>query len=109
MKTKTFEVEVVHTCTVKVILPETYSGDEFIREWESGLWELENGTASVAEYAARMAILHPGCTHDGVFKMIENDWQKPDYEANKYQVIAITTSDDVDYEITSEGEWEESP
>lgn len=108
MRTKTYEIEVVRTSRVKVTLPETMSGDEFIESWEKGLWQLDDREASVAEYAARMAVEFPEGNHDGVGKMITRSWQKPDYAENKYQVIAIVTDDDTEAEVISQGDWVDS-
>ena len=107
MRTKTYEIEVVRTSRVKVTLPETMSGDEFIKSWEKGLWQLDDREASVAEYAARMAVEFPEGNHDGVGKMITSSWQKPDYAENKYQVVAIVTDDDTEAEVISQEDWRE--
>lgn len=105
MKTKTFEIEVVRTCTVKVTLPETLCTPEMIKDWESGLWKLENGIDSIAEYAAEMAVGFPGSDHDGVGKMIENSYTKPDYDKNKYQVTAIIDDDDTEVRVLNQNDW----
>ena len=106
MKLKTFEIEVVRTCTVKVTLPETLCTAESIKSWESGLWKLDNGIASIAEYAAEMAVNFPGCNHDGVGLLIENDYTKPDYEKDAYQVISVIQHDDTEVCVSKQGDWE---
>lgn len=106
MKLKTFEVEVVRTCTVKVTLPEALCTPESIKEWESCLWKLRNGIDSIAEYAANMAVNYAGYNHDGVGQMIENNFTKPDYEKDPYQVIAIIDEDDTEVRVLNQGEWE---
>ena len=100
MKTRTFEVEVVTTSSVLVTLPETYDSPEVIAKWERGLWELENGIEDIAEYAARMAVYAPSGQHDGIGEMITNGYTKPDYEKNKYQVVAIVKDEDTETTTT---------
>ncbi|MCX5592486.1 hypothetical protein [Alcaligenes endophyticus] len=111
MKTKTFEIEVITTKRVRVILPEWYAKTEAQKDWESGLWRLEGDTpeekiVDIASYAASMAANHPGgYGHDGVGKMIESPFEKPDYEKNQYQVVAIVTDEDVECEVQSQAAW----
>lgn len=107
MRTKTYEIEVVRTSRVTVTLPETMSGDEFIKSWEKGLWQLADREASIAKYAARMAVEFPDGNHDGIGKLIASRWQEPDYTANEYQVVAIVTDDDTEAEVISQEEWKE--
>mgnify|MGYP001455970057 CR=1 FL=1 len=108
MKTKTFEIEVIRTSRVKVTLPITMSEDTFIDEWERGLWGLDDREASIAEYAARMAVEFPDSHHDGIGRLITRSWQKPDYSANEHQVVAIVTEDDTEAEVISQEDWKEA-
>lgn len=104
MKTKSFEIEVVTTKTVRVVIPESYNTEEMIRDWKEGLWYID-GVSDIAEYAADMSANYPGHNHDGVGVMIENSYTEPDYKYNPYQVVAYVEREDFETEIISEGEW----
>lgn len=108
MKVKTYEIEVVRTSRVQVTLPETMSTEDFIESWERELWELDDREASIAEYAARMAVEAPECNHDGIGRLITGSWQKPNYKDDKYQVVAIVTDDYTEADVISEGDWKDA-
>lgn len=106
MKTKKYVVEVVSTTEVEITLPERYFREDVQKDWESFLWELEGDTPEekaqdIAKYAARMAVLYPNCGHDGIGRMIEDRFTKPDYEINPDCVVAITLSEEDESEILS--------
>ncbi len=111
MKTKTFEIEVVTTKRVRVVLPEWYAQAEAQEDWETGLWMLEGDSceekmADIAKYAARMAAnFSGGYSHDGVGVMIESPFERPDYGKNRYQVIAIVTDDEDEQEVVAQSDW----
>jgi hypothetical protein len=109
MKTKTFEIEVIRTCTVKVTLPEALCTDEMIKEWESGLWELDQGIDSIAMYAGEMAALYPGSDHDGIGKLLTESYQKPDYVKNPFAVVAIVEDDDSEVRVVKQDDWKDAP
>lgn len=111
MKTKTFDIEVVTTKRVRVVLPEWYASPEAQQDWEKGLWKLDGDTpdekaADIAKYAANMAANHGGgYGHDGIGVMIKSPFEKPDYEKNQYQVIAIVTDEGDEQEVLSQSSW----
>lgn len=73
MITKTFEV--VTTRKIRVNLPDSFGSDEFIKEWESGLWQLDEGVTDIAAYAARIvAEGNEECSNDGVGRMVEESF-----------------------------------
>ena len=108
MKTKTYEIEVITTKTIKVVLPETFNDKELLASWERGLWSLPKGLDSIAEHAAELLADDEdvgNCNHDGVGRMITSKYRKPDYVADKYQVVAIEESSDIETSILNVTDW----
>ena len=65
--------------------------------------------ADIAKYAANMAANHGGgYGHDGIGVMIESPFEKPDYEKNQYQVIAIVTDEGDEQEVLAQTDWSSS-
>jgi len=68
--TRTFEV--VITRKVRVNLPDEYASEKMIADWESGLWQLDNGVDDMAAYAARLAADGSAeYNNDGVGRMVD--------------------------------------
>lgn len=107
MKTKTYRIEVVRTSTVEVTLPISFDDREVIASWENGLWDLESGIDSIAEYAAHMAVEHPSGNHDGIGKLLTSSWETPDFNKNKYQIKAVIVDDNTETDILSQEGWVE--
>lgn len=105
MKTKTFKIEVVNTSVILITVPETMDEDQFKKEWEEGLWYIDEGVTSIAKYAAEMAVYAPECNHDGIGTLVTRAHQLMDYQEHPYLVRAITTDEYTETEVLEEGEW----